>query len=153
MLHTEKPTTLKDSYSCKITLFCCFYPSILYSHLPPAPPWQTAKTHQNKIRTQITACWSTSPPSGKWESEHEGKGWGQREQGEPAAGGLQMWWLWGQATLARFRPPILTLFFPLLHLLSQWQEPSGLAERVETQHRPTLPSVAPACHSAESTSK
>lgn len=50
MLHTEKPTTLKDSYSRKITLFCCFYPSILYSHLPPALPWQTAKTHQTKFR-------------------------------------------------------------------------------------------------------
>lgn len=57
-----------------------------------------------------------------------GKGMRKGEQGEPAAGGLQMWWLWGRATLARFRPPILTRFFPLLHLLSRWQEPSGLAE-------------------------
>lgn len=146
-----EPTPHKDCYRHKIKWYfgARMPPPFIHTSLLGERQRRT----KLKTRTQMAACWNTPPPSGKRESEQEGKGWGQREQGEPAAGGLQMWWLWGQATLALFRPPVLTLFFPLLHLLSQWQEPSGLAERAETQHSPTLPSVAPACHSAESTSK
>lgn len=58
--------------------------------LPP-PPRRTSKT--------------------EWENDHvqAGNERGWRKWGEPAAGGLQMWWLRGRATLARFGAPRSTL--------------------------------------------
>lgn len=71
MLNTEKPPTLRDSYSCKTRRFCCFCPSILYSHLPPAPPRQTAETYQTKFGHKSQPVWNPSPPSGKWERDED----------------------------------------------------------------------------------
>ena len=129
-----------------------------YAFTPPPPPLppipsftpslplcpQQRHTKVTEIWAQITAWPNTPPPpppSGKtkWESERMREGKGTEEAGwascrwSPdvvALGTGHSGAVKGDSEL-----PSFPFSLPSLHLLAQWQEPSGLAERVETQQR------------------